>query len=137
MRKLIALFFFLTALAAPVTGQVVTGTILGNVTDPSGGAVGGARVSILNLETNVKTETTTNAEGQYTRPYLPPGRYQITIAAAGFASFTQTGIALNLAAQHRVDARLGMATANQSIVVAAGTETLQTDASDLSHTVNR
>jgi len=137
MRRLLFLSVFLAAICSSLTAQVVTGTILGSVTDPSGGAVAGARVSIVNLDTNVRTELTTNADGQYTRPYLPTGRYEVTIGAPGFANYVQTGIALNVDAQYRADARLGLASANQSVVVSAGTEALQTDASDLSQTIGR
>src|SRR5690349_19876614 len=103
MRRLLFLFVFLAAICSSLTAQVVTGTILGSVTDPSGGAVAGARVLIVNLDTNVRTELTTNTEGQYTRPYLPTGRYEVTIGASGFANYVQTGIALNVDAQYRAD----------------------------------
>src|SRR5215471_7197613 len=113
MRKIIALFVCLAAFPSLSFTQVVTGTILGSVTDPSGGAVSGAQVSIVNLDTNVRTQLTTNSEGQYTRPYLPPGRYEVDIAANGFAAFRQPAINLAMAAQTRVDARLTLASASQ------------------------
>ena len=55
--------------------------------DPSGAAVEGAAVSILNLDTGYKQAQTTSAEGLYKLPLLPVGQYRITVEHPGFARF--------------------------------------------------
>src|SRR5436305_10368685 len=59
-------------------------TLVGTVTDPSGLAVPGAKLTLVNTETSFRSETVTSTEGSYVVPYLSPGTYQITLEAAGF-----------------------------------------------------
>jgi hypothetical protein len=67
-----------------VQAQTVTGSITGTVTDPSGAAISGARVTAHNLDTGVDTTRTSNGTGLYRIDFLPIGRYQVTIEAEGF-----------------------------------------------------
>ncbi len=120
-----------------LSAQVTTGTILGTVTDPSGGAVAGAKVVITNEDTNVASEPiATNKEGNFELPYLQAGRYQVSVEAPGFKSFLQTNILLNTDQKYRVDIKLNVGTASQSVVISANAQVLQTDSSELSDTVD-
>src|ERR1700757_2680191 len=67
-------------------GQTVTGSITGQVTDPSGAVVVGATVTAENTATGVKTSAKTNASGVYTIRFLPIGTYKATIEANGFVT---------------------------------------------------
>jgi hypothetical protein len=67
-----------------VQAQTVTGSITGTVTDPSGAAISGARVTAHNLDTGVDTTRTSNGTGLYRIDFLPIGHYQVTIEAEGF-----------------------------------------------------
>jgi hypothetical protein len=64
--------------------QTVTGSITGEVTDPSGAVITGARVSAHNIDTGVDAATTTDSAGAYTIKFLPIGHYQVTVQANGF-----------------------------------------------------
>src|ERR1700739_3144638 len=75
--------------------QLLQGTIDGNVTDPSQGAVAGAKVTVTNQGTTLSRDTVTNTLGEYTLPTLPPGTYNLTVTVTGFAPYSQTGIAVN------------------------------------------
>src|SRR5713101_3058778 len=59
--------------------QKTSGTITGTVTDPSGAAVPGAAVGIVNERTGAARETATNEEGSYSFPELEPGSYRLTV----------------------------------------------------------
>ncbi len=74
--------------AVPAFAQTVTGAVTGNVTDPSGAVIPGARVTAHNLETGVDSTATTNGSGLYRIAFLPIGRYQVTVQAAGFGQQT-------------------------------------------------
>ena len=74
--------------AAPALAQTVTGAVTGNVTDPSGAVIPGAKVVAHNLETGVDSTSTTDAAGLYRIAFLPIGRYQVTVEAAGFGQQT-------------------------------------------------
>ena len=68
-----------------VTGRAQTqGGITGTVTDSSGAAIPGADVTVTNTATRGTRKTTTNAEGLYTFPSLPPGIYELKVELQGF-----------------------------------------------------
>ncbi|MGH9325481.1 MAG: carboxypeptidase-like regulatory domain-containing protein, partial [Terriglobia bacterium] len=75
----------------PATAQLLQGTIVGNVVDPSKAAVPSATVTAENLSTHFTRTTTTNSAGEYSLPDLPPGTYAITVSASGFQTYTRTG----------------------------------------------
>src|SRR6267142_3440741 len=109
-----ALSVLLAAAAAP---QVITGTILGKVSDPSSGAVAGAKVTARNIGTNISTTVTTSSSGEYTLTYLPTGMYEVTIEAPGFKAFRQTNINLGVDSKVRVDTQLAVGSVNESVEV--------------------
>ena len=74
--------------AAPAVAQTVTGAVTGNVTDPSGAVIPGAKVVAHNLDTAVDSTAVTDAAGLYRIAFLPIGRYQVTVEAAGFGQQT-------------------------------------------------
>lgn len=82
--KHITCFLMFLALVSVAPAQVITGTLVGNVTDPSGAALVGARIVVTNTETNIVTRSVTVASGEYEVPYLQPGEYEIAIEFAGF-----------------------------------------------------
>ena len=63
----VALFGILSAY-----GQAVNGTLLGTVTDLSGGVVAGAKVNIIEVNTNTAHTAQTNESGNFTSPLLRP-----------------------------------------------------------------
>ena len=68
-----------------MTGRAQTqGGITGTVTDSSGAAIPGASVTVTNTATSGTRNTTTNAEGLYTFPSLPPGTYELKVELQGF-----------------------------------------------------
>ena len=71
-------------------------SIQGTVMDPQGNAVGGAKVTITNQDTGVVHSTVTTAEGFYRISELPPGKYTVTIGAAGFNTSTTNDVVVNL-----------------------------------------
>jgi hypothetical protein len=78
----------ITLLAGAATlGQNLTGTLRGQVSDPSGAAVAGATI-LLTTPTGSSMDATTNKDGSYEFKDLPAGKYQIKALAQGFALFT-------------------------------------------------
>lgn len=87
---LVALGLFSTALF----GQNATFT--GHVSDSSGAAVAKARITVQNQETGVDISTMTTGAGDYTVPYLRPGRYAVSAEAAGFEKQNKINIELQV-----------------------------------------
>ena len=133
-RTLILALFLFVCLQLP--GQVITGTILGVVTDPGGSSIVDAKITIRNSDTGATSPTKTNSAGEYTMPYLPPGPYEVSIEVDGFKTFHKTRILLTLDAKVRVDAVLEIGNVTESVQVVADALALQADSSDLNSNID-
>ena len=71
--------------AGGVEAQQSSGTLRGQVADEFGGLIVGATVTVAD-QNGVEKQATTDAEGNYAFPSLPPGRYTLTAIAPGFDS---------------------------------------------------
>jgi hypothetical protein len=111
-------------------GQAVNATLLGTVTDSTGGAIANAKVTITEADTGVAYGAQTNESGNYTFPALPPGRYSASVEAQGFNKEMRTGVDVIVNTSTRVDVELHPGDVTQSIEVTAATPSLQTDRSD-------
>lgn len=95
-----ALWVTFTLLAPVVFPQANTATFYGVVTDPSGGTVAGATVTLTNEHTRLTLRTTTADTGDFVFSFVPVGVYTLRIQMTGFKVYTGTGI--NLSAGQRV-----------------------------------
>ncbi|MGH9632762.1 MAG: carboxypeptidase regulatory-like domain-containing protein, partial [Bryobacteraceae bacterium] len=117
-----------------VFGQT-TSTINGTVTDRSGAVVSDARVIVTNMETQVAREATTTAEGFYSLPLLPPGRYQLNIQKEGFRPVVQENITLEVNQVARLDFSLELGSVTESVVVTAAAPLIESDTSALGQVI--
>jgi outer membrane receptor protein involved in Fe transport len=106
--------------------QDTTGRILGNVTDPSGAPIQGAKVTVENIGTKISQVVETDAAGFYQVPGLPIGDYHITIDLTGFRRqvFDQQNLQINQSL--RLDAKLEIGQQSEVVEVkdqAANVET--------------
>ena len=85
--------------AAAAWGQATT-SIRGSVTDPSGGAIVGASVTLVNTDSKIERKSSTNEDGSYQFTFLPPGTYTLTVMASGFQSFEKEGLVLPVSYTH-------------------------------------
>jgi outer membrane receptor protein involved in Fe transport len=122
--------FMLAWASAPAVAQVSTGSILGRVTDASGGVVPGVTVQARNVATNVVNTIVTNESGLYEFPSLPAGTYIISGELPGFQVSTSGEIVLHSGERPRInlDMRVGEITETVEVVSSAPLiETSQTD----------
>ncbi|MGA7339255.1 MAG: carboxypeptidase-like regulatory domain-containing protein [Terracidiphilus sp.] len=117
---------------ARVQAQTSYGSVVGTVTDSTGADVLGAKVSLKNDGTNAAEEAVTGTGGTYSFINLNPGSYSVSIAQAGFESYTQSGIDVQIGGATRVDIVLQVGNVSQSVTVNGGEAQLQTDSSSLS-----
>src|SRR5437016_631542 len=93
MSRAHAIIFLLTfVILGSARAQTPTGVISGVVTDPAGARVGGARVTIVNLDIGLRRSLTTSTEGDFTAVALPAGTYQLTDDATGFHRLERTTV---------------------------------------------
>lgn len=136
-RRLTLVVLVGAALAAPALAQVLYGTLVGTVEDPSGGVLPGAAIAVTNTLTGLKRATTTDGRGDYRLADLPPGTYELTVTQAGFAVYRRTGIVAPVNAVVRVNVQMRLGEAAESVTVAATTAALQTDRADVSTEIGR
>lgn len=91
----------------------------GRVTDPTGAVLPNSTVIAQNLDTGVATPTTTTSTGDYTIPYLIPGRYSVTVRAAGFETAVRTGLVLQVDETATVNFALQVGAATATVTVNA------------------
>lgn len=128
----------LLLLAALAPAQEFRGTILGQITDPTGAAVPGAQVEVLNADTGTSFKATSNQAGNYQVPFLLPGNYKVAVECAGFKKVEREGIRVSTTALVTVDFRLDVGTASESVTVTASAPPLlETASGDLSQVVTR
>jgi hypothetical protein len=108
-------------------GQNVTGTITGDVTDPSGAVIAGASVMAQNLDTNVTSSTTSNASGLFRIEYLPVGHYQVTVQANGFERAVVPPFALEVQQTANFDVHLVVGSTSANVTVSAEGAILNTE----------
>lgn len=117
--------------------QQTTGDIVGTVTDTSGAAVPGARVTVTNTGTQIVRTTLSGASGAYVVNLLQTGTYSVSISAPGFQTYNLSSIQLSAGDRLRVDAKLTIGDVTESVTVEATASALQTDSSSLSSTIGQ
>ncbi len=115
-------------------GQMVFGSIFGTVTDQSGAAIPGAKVVITEVNKNVRFETATNENGNYTRAQLVPGVYRVEVQATGFRSAINNAVTVSVDAAVRVDFEMTVGEVTESIEVTAEAPLMKSDRADVSTT---
>ena len=132
------LFFGMSLLVcAELLAQTTSTSILGTVTDATGAAVSGVKVTAKNVGTNVQSGTLTTGSGDYTLPLLDVGEYQVTVEAPGFKLETRSGIRLQINEKVRADFQLQVGSQAETITVKAESTTLRTEESSIGGTVEQ
>ncbi len=117
--------------------QTVTGSLVGNVTDASGGAVPGARVIATDIERGTKREGVTNEEGNYTISSMEPGTYRVEIEQSGFKKFVNERAEVRINTTMRVDAALEVGGVTEVVQVTSEQALMKTDRSDLGQQITQ
>src|SRR5260370_17182339 len=90
-------------LCLPAFSQLNSGSIAGGITDQSGAAIVGAKVTITDVERGVSRPLVTDTAGQYTAPSLTPGQYTVRAENTGFTTVERTTITLGVGPPVRLD----------------------------------
>lgn len=134
LRKLCFCLTLVLALCGTAAAQQVFGSIFGTVTDSSGAAVVGAKVSVTDVNKGTKFEVTTDASGNYNKGQLVPGQYTVVIESKGFGSVKSDTFDVQVNAAVRYDGALKVGDVATAVEVVAAAPMLQSDRSDVAQT---
>ncbi|RPH54563.1 MAG: carboxypeptidase regulatory-like domain-containing protein, partial [Acidobacteria bacterium] len=136
--RISAFFTLLAFLTSAPSAQIKSAVITGGVVDPSGAAVPGVSVSVVNQETNVTTPTITDDTGSFTVPYLAPGVYTVNVEGAGigFAKYSQTNITLATAQTVQLKIPLKIGETSETVSVVSDVAALQTSNATVQSAIN-
>jgi hypothetical protein len=116
--------------------QEVTGAITGLVSDPSGAAISNATITARETNRGTVLTTRTNAEGFYTLPRVPTGRYEVRAEAPGFQTSVRPEFQLELNQNARVDFPMVVGQITETINVESAPPLLQTENTQLGTVIN-
>ncbi len=113
-------------LAVPVVAQKTSGTITGQVTDPSGAAVPNATITLLNKATGLNRTVHANSKGEYTFTDVQIGVYEVDVESSGFRKQVTQKVTVNVDTVTRNDAHLTTGDVNESVTVTSDQVQVQT-----------
>ena len=133
LRRLLPLL--LISAAGTCFGQAVnSGDIRGSVTDSSGALIPGVTVTVLNFDTDVSKDYTTNDAGLYDTNSVVTGRYVLTFKKDGFGQLVRGPVTIDVGFT-TVNAQLQVGSTKQSVEVTADVPLLKTESSEQSTTL--
>jgi hypothetical protein len=124
----------------PAVAQVdySTATMKGTVQDPQGAVISGATITAVNSGTGIVREVKSGSDGHYQIPALPPGTYQVTITATGFAKEVAKAVELTVGQSQTLDVHLKVGAATETVEVSAESVPLmQTEQTQQANTINQ
>lgn len=131
MKRIIMLGFIcfvcvLTVSTLTTAQTATTGQITGTVQDPTGAVMAGAKLTLTSA-TGEQRQGTTNAEGHYRFPMLPPGAYKLVIAAPGFKTATFDNVTVAITQSTELSPTLALAGATEAVSISAAPPLVETD----------
>lgn len=126
VRQFISFLGLACLLGGGLIAQEFRATMSGQITDPSGTGVPGAKVSVKNLATNEEQSQSTNDAGEYSIPFLLPGNYSIRVEAKGFRAAVRELIELHTNDKLAVNFRLELGQVQDTMTVVGDAPLLET-----------
>ena len=128
-------FIFLLAVSGAYLYGQATGSFSGTVTDASGAALPGAKVTVTAPATGLTRSSTTNEAGEYIVPLLGVGTYDVQVEHEGFQKAVSSGIQLQVDEHRELNFRMSPATVQTSVEVAANAVAVQTSDATLGQVI--
>jgi hypothetical protein len=127
---------FLLCAGTAALAQAGRGGISGLISDPSGAAVGSAKVTVLNHSTGVSESTVSTAAGLYSFVSLTPGSYEVTASSAGFESVAHDNVTVSVDQVSTVNIALRVGSVSEVVTVSQSTDLVDTDNSTVGQLID-
>jgi len=135
LRFLGIVFVCLASIGA--MAQAASSELHVSVKDPSGSEIRNATVTVRNADKNIERNTTQNVDGEYQFLQLPPGQYDVTVEAAGFAKTTVRQVQITVGQRATLPVDLKLASASETVNVNTETQLVQTEETSVNTTVGQ
>lgn len=134
----VTLSFVAVACLAPrlVAQQVAVAQVTGQVSDPNGAALPGARVEMTEIDRSAVHTVTTDANGNYLLPGLPVGRYRLSVSKAGFKTYVLNDIVLQVNDHVSFNASLQIGQVTETVEVSSEAPLVQTETAAISNVID-
>ncbi len=119
--------------ALPQTSGV--GNITGTVTDTSGAVVPGASVVVIDTDTGVTRNLTTNGAGEYNASFLQPGHYEVILGGGNFGKVDRKNLLLTVGQTLSIDAALSAGSVSTQVEVTSAATLVDNDKTEVSQTI--
>ena len=116
--------------------QTFYGSIVGSVTDATGAVIQGATVTVTDVGTAEKHTAQTNGSGEYRFVSLVPSTYSVQVDSKGFKRFVQSNISVAVDNTSRVDVKMALGAATETVEVQTQAALLQTESGSLGDEIN-
>ncbi|HZQ51506.1 MAG TPA: carboxypeptidase regulatory-like domain-containing protein [Bryobacteraceae bacterium] len=116
--------------------SVATANLNGTVTDPSGAAIVGAKITARNTETGFVRQTVTTDVGLYSLTDLPVGTYDLTVEQPGFSTAVRNNVRLTVGSASTLNIQMEVGTATQKIDVSAEAPLVETSRTQTSTAIS-
>ncbi|MBI2690060.1 MAG: TonB-dependent receptor [Acidobacteria bacterium] len=129
-------FLLALLLAATASAQNITGSLLGNITDPSGAPIARAAVEITNIDTNQSVKVESDNAGLFQSLYLRPGPYRIRVNAAGFKQSVRELVTIQVETTVRADFQLQIGESSATVTVTSEAPLVDSETASLGQSVS-
>ena len=126
IRAIFMMLIMLGTVPVAMHAQAYYGSIVGNVTDSTGAAIVGAKVTAVSNATNDKFTTVTSGIGAFSLPQMAVGTYVVHVAAPRFKEFTSTGVEVHVSTNTSVNAVLEPGAVSENVTVQADAVQVET-----------
>jgi hypothetical protein len=124
------------ALVLTAIAQIPTGGVRGTVKDPTEAVVSGARVIAINKDTGAERHFTTRSDGEFQIGNLPPGDYEVKVAASGFKT-ALSPVTVQVGENLTLDFNLEVGAATETVVITSEAPAINTTDYKVDGVVNR
>src|SRR4051812_17976834 len=135
MKNLLALAAYSTLLASSYAQIATITSLVGSVTDSSGKAIAGAKITAVDTATLDRYNAVTNQDGNYRVEFVKVGTYDVSVEYPGFKTMKHTGSIVSINQIVRNDFSLSPGSVQESITVEAAAPVIKTDDAAVSATI--
>src|SRR5262249_49663447 len=117
VKSALTAMFVMLLIGSTTLGQVTRGSLSGLISDQTGAAVSGAKITAKHIATSEEFQTTTGAQGAFIFPSMPPGQFSVTIEAAGFKRTEAQGVTLEVGTPAKLNVAMEVGQVSEAVVV--------------------